>query len=161
VATFTVWKFDDPDGAHAAADVLEQAERDKLITVVDHAVVTWPVGAKKPKVRRHDDTRRGASWGAFWGLLFGAVFFVPLVGALAGAAVGTVGGGLFGESIDKEQIETLRWQIKEGTSALFVLTDDADLEQVAARFAGMPLLLIDTSLTDVERARLLGAFGPE
>ena len=56
-------------------------------------------------------------------------------------------------AISKEQIETLRWQIREGTSALFVITDEADLDRIGERFRGLSWVLIDTNLTDVERAR--------
>ena len=79
MATFTVWKFEDPGGAAQAATMLKNAEADNLVTVVDHAVMSWPVGAEKPEVEhKHDDPKRGAAWGAFWGILTGALFTVPV-----------------------------------------------------------------------------------
>ena len=48
MTTFTVWKYDDPEGAKQAASLIKQAEDDQLVKVVDHAVMTWPVGADKP-----------------------------------------------------------------------------------------------------------------
>ncbi len=45
MTTFTVWKFDSPDGAGQAARALRYAENDGLVEVYDHAVVSWPVGA--------------------------------------------------------------------------------------------------------------------
>ena len=59
--------------------------------------------------------------------------------------------------IGAEQMETLRWQIVEGTSALFLLTEDADLDRLGERWRGTHSVLIDTNLTDVEQARLLGS----
>ena len=44
MTAFTVWKFDDPDGADQAAHILKSAESDGLVKIHDHAVVTWPVG---------------------------------------------------------------------------------------------------------------------
>ena len=160
MATFTVWKFDEPDGASRAEEILQGAESDGLIKVIDRAVVSWPVGAKRPTTKHgEEDVRRGAGLGAFLGLLFGALFFVPLLGAAAGAGIGALTTAFGKVGITKEQMDTLRWQIREGTSALFVVTDQADLDKVGERFHGMHSLLIDTNLTDVERGRLLETFG--
>ena len=41
------------------------------------------------------------------------------------------------------------------------VSDEADLDQVGERFQGLNWILIDTNLTDVERARLLDAFGKQ
>ena len=160
MATFTVWKFDEPEGADRAAGILKTAESDGLITVIDLAVVSWPAGAKRPTTNHvQEDVRRGGAWGAFWGLLFGALFFVPLLGAAAGAGIGALTKSLGKVGITDEQMDTLRWQITERTSALFVVTDEADLNKVGERFHGMHWLLIDTNLTDPERGRLLDTFG--
>lgn len=160
MATFTVWKFDEPDGASRAYRILQTAESDGLIKVIDRAVISWPVGAKRPTTKHaEEDLRRGTGWGAFWGLLFGALFFVPLLGAAAGAGIGAVSKAMADVGITREQMDTLRWQITQGTSALFVITDEADLDRVGERFQGMRWLLIDTDLTDVERGRLLETFG--
>jgi uncharacterized membrane protein len=159
MTTFTVWKFDDPDGAERAVRLLKGAESDGLIRVIDRAEVSWPVGAKRPKTKHvEQDVRGGAGWGAFWGLMFGALFFAPLLGAAAGAGIGGLTKAMEKVGITKEQMDTLRWQITEGTSALFVVTDQADLERVGERFHGMNWVLIDTNLTDVERGVLLETF---
>jgi len=81
-----------------------------------------------------------------------------LLGAAAGAGIGALAKAMEKVGITKEQMDTLRWQIKEGTSALFVVTDEADLDRIGERFHGMRWVLIDTNLTDVERGRLLETF---
>src|SRR6476620_7263795 len=102
MTTFTVWKFDDPDGAGRASDVLMRAARDGLVKVLDHAVVSWPTGASHPETRHsHDDTTRGAGWGALWGLLIGSLFFVPVIGGVAGAALGAISKATQDVGIDK------------------------------------------------------------
>ncbi len=162
MATFTVWKFDEPDGASRAYGILKSAESDGLIKVIDRAVVSWPVGAKRPTTRHvQEDVRRGTGWGAFWGLLFGSLFFVPLLGAAAGAGIGALTKAMAEVGITQDQMDTLRWQITQGTSALFVVTDEADLDRVSERFKGMRWVLIDSNLTDVERGNLLETFGGE
>ena len=91
--------------------------------------------------------------------MFGALFFVPVLGAAAGAGIGALTKSLGKVGITEEQMETLRGQITEGTSALFVVTDGADLDKVGERFHGMHWVLNDTILTDAERGNLLETFG--
>jgi uncharacterized membrane protein len=159
MATFTVWKFDEPSGAGLAERLMLDAESDGLVTIVDHAVVSWPEGAKRPTTRHSevDQLRLETAWGALWGLLFGALFFMPLLGAAAGAGVAAMHKAMERVGITSEQMEILRWQIVEGTSALFLQTEEADLDRLGERWRGTRSVLIDTNLTDVEQARLLGS----
>ena len=53
-------------------------------------------------------------------------------------------------------MDTLRWQITEGTSALFLVTEGTDLVRLGERLRGTSWVLMDSDLTDVEQARLLG-----
>jgi uncharacterized membrane protein len=160
MTTFTVWKFDSPEGAERASSMLENAERDGLVNVLDHAVVSWPVGAPRPDTRHgHDDAKRGAGWGALWGLLVGSLFLVPVVGGVAGAAIGAISKATKDVGIDKEQLERIRTGITEGTSALFAVTEQGNLDRLGERMAGMHSTLIATNLTDAERSVLLETFG--
>jgi uncharacterized membrane protein len=160
MATFTVWKFDDPDGAEKAATTLKYAAEDGLITIIDHAVVKWPVGAKRPETKQaHEDKWRGTGWGAFWGVLFGALFLIPVLGGVVGAAIGAISKATENIGIDKDQLEKIRTEVTEGTSALFAVTDEGNLDRVGERFHGMHSKLIDTNLTEEERKILLETFG--
>ncbi|HEX5198666.1 MAG TPA: DUF1269 domain-containing protein [Actinoplanes sp.] len=163
MTTFTVWKFDSPDGARHASEQLKDAEADGLVKLVDHAVITWPVGAAQPESLHHghDSVRRGAGWGALWGLLAGTLFLVPVIGGVAGAAIGAISKATEGSGIDKKQLETIRTEITEGTSALFLVTDQGNLDRLGERFHGMGehSKLISTNLTDGEREILLQTFG--
>jgi uncharacterized membrane protein len=159
MTTFTVWKFDSPGGAEQAVSILKEAENDGLIKLIDHAVVSWPPGAKKPDTHQaHEDTWRGTGWGAFWGVLFGALFMIPLLGAAAGAAIGAWSKATQGVGIGKDELEKIRGEITEGTSALFVVTDHGDLDRVGERFHGLHSKLVDSNLTDGERQMLLETF---
>jgi uncharacterized membrane protein len=160
MTAFTVWKFDTPEGAGKAAALLAGAENDGAITLLDHAVVSWPVGAKRPETSHgRESAWRGGGWGAFWGLLLGALFFVPVFGAAAGAAIGALAKATGGVGIGKDQLETIRSEVTEGTSALFVVTDEGDLDRVGERFHGTHMKLVDTNLTKEERDLLLETFG--
>ena len=159
MTTFTVWKFDSPEGAEQAKDALKQAERDGLVKIVDHAVVSWPEGASQPETDlTHDDRRRGTAWGGFLGVLIGMLFFVPIFGAIAGAAIGATVKAMDGTGIGKDELERIRAEVTPGTSALFVVTENADLDRLGERLHGMGHL-VTTNLTDVEQQVLVETFG--
>jgi uncharacterized membrane protein len=159
MTTFTVWKFENPEGAEHAERVLKDAQDDGLVKIVDHAVMTWPPGADKPEIHhKHDDSKRGAAWGALWGVLGGALFMIPVVGGVAGLAIGALAKSTQGTGITKEDLAKIRTEVVEGTSALFLVTEDADLDKLGERFR-FNTTLITTNLTDEERATLLETFG--
>ena len=160
MTTFTVWKFDDPHGAGQAAEALKYAERDGLVQVHDHAVVTWPAGASKPTTEHgHEGRWHGAGWGAVWGVLLGALFFVPVVGGVVGAGLGLLTKATEGTGITKAELEKIRTGLTEGTSALFTVTEHGDLDRLGERFHGMHSTLVSTNLTDEEKKMLLESFG--
>jgi len=160
MTTFTVWKFEDPGGAEQAATMLKGAESDGLVKVVDHAVMTWPVGADKPETHHsHDDEKHGAAWGALWGILTGALFTIPVVGGAVGLALGALAKSTEDAGITKEDLARIRTEIVEGTSALFAVTEDGSLDRLGERFRGTDQKLITTNLTDAERETLLETFG--
>ncbi|UGT61913.1 DUF1269 domain-containing protein [Nocardia asteroides] len=158
-ASLTVWKFPSADGADQAIGTLEELQREKLISVHDGAIVTWPEGAKKPKTHQLNSlTGAGALGGAFWGLLFGLLFFVPLLGVAVGAGIGALTGALTDVGIDDGFIARAKEKITPGTSALFVLTSDATLDRVHERFAGQRAELLSTNLSHEQEAKLREVF---
>ena len=160
MTTFTVWKFDEPDGAARAETALKSGAADGLVTIVDHAVVSWPEGADKPTLHHHHDgPKRGAAWGALWGILGGALFAIPVAGLALGAGVGALAKATAGTGITKQDLERIRTEVGPGSSALFLVTEDADLDRLGERFHGRDSTLISTNLTDAERSTLLETFG--
>src|SRR4051794_14217570 len=122
MTTFTVWKFEDPDGAARAEAALKSAAGEGLVKIVDHAVMSWPEGADKPELHhKHDSSKRRAGWGALWGILGGALFLVPVAGAVVGAGIGALAKATAGTGITKGDLERIRTEITEGTSALFMV----------------------------------------
>jgi uncharacterized membrane protein len=155
MATLTVWRFKEADGAERAVSTLADLQTRGLIAVHDAATVSWPMGRKRPRTRQlHDLAGAGALSGSFWGLLFGLLFFVPLFGMAVGAALGAVGGALADVGIDDDFIDSVRMEVQPGTSALFTLTSDAVPEKVRDAFAAHKPQLIHTSLSGEEETRL-------
>jgi uncharacterized membrane protein len=162
MATLTVWKFDSPDGAEKALELLQRLQKQSLITVNDAATVTWPVGRKKPKTQQlRSLAGAGALGGSFWGLLFGLIFFVPLLGLAVGAAMGALAGSMSDVGIDDEFIRGVRDNVTPGTSALFVMTSDAVQDRVQEAFEGQNMELIATNLSSDEESRLREVFAED
>jgi len=160
MTTFTVWKFNDPDGAANAETALKAGAADGLVTIVDHAVVSWPEGADKPTLKHHhDNPKRGAAWGALWGIVGGALFAIPVAGLALGAGIGALAKATAGTGITEKDLERIRTEVGPGTSALFLVTENADLDRLGERFHGRDSTLISTNLTEAERATLLETFG--
>jgi uncharacterized membrane protein len=160
MTSFTVWKFENENGAEHAASLLEDASSDGLVKIVDHAVVSWAPDAAQPTVKHgHDGTRHGAAWGALWGVVAGALFTVPVIGGVVGVAIGALSRATEGTGISKEDLARIRTGVGPGTSALFLVTDEGDLDRLGERFRGVEQTLVHTNLTDAERATLLETFG--
>ncbi|HYT33822.1 MAG TPA: DUF1269 domain-containing protein, partial [Ktedonobacteraceae bacterium] len=93
MATLAVLKFPTAQGAEIMLEELQNLQKQHLITIQDGAILSWPVGAKKPKTTQLTNlTGAGALSGAFWGMLFGLLFFVPFFGLAIGAAMGALAG---------------------------------------------------------------------
>jgi uncharacterized membrane protein len=162
MATLSVWKFETPDGARQALAKLMDLSKQQLITIQDAAYVTWPVGAKKPKTQQAQSMgAAGALGGAFWGMLFGLLFFVPLLGMAVGAAMGGLMGHFTDVGIDDDFIKQVRSKVTEGTSALFLMTENTTIDRVSEAFAGTKMELIQTNLSAEQEAQLRAAFGEE
>ena len=64
-----------------------------------------------------------------------------------------------GLGITDEQLDRIRGEVTEGTSALFLVTEQADLDRLGERMRGVFTRLVDTNLTDAERSMLTEAMG--
>lgn len=162
MATLSVLKFDTPDGAEKFLSTLQSLQKQQLLDIQDAAIVTWPVGKKKPKTQQlHSMTGVGALGGAFWGMLFGLLFFIPFVGLAIGLAMGALAGHFSDYGIDDNFIKSTRDKVTEGTSALFLLTSGAVVDKVAAAVKGQKFEIIQTNLTKEQEDKLREAFGED
>lgn len=164
MATITVFKFDNPDGADKMLDLIKELNKAQLLTLEDAATVSWPEGNKKPKTRQLTSlTGAGAISGAFWGMLFGLIFFIPFFGMAVGAAVGALAGKFSDYGIDDSFIKTVSEKVTEGTSALFLMTDKVVLDKVtdAVKEKGWSFELISSNLSKEQEQQLREDFGIE
>lgn len=163
MATLTVWKFHNADGADKALKKLADLQKQQLIQVLDAAIVSWEPGRKRPKTYQAGDTvGNGLLNGAFWGLLFGLLFFMPFLGMAMGAAVGAISGHFTDYGIDDTFIKEVRSKVTEGTSALFLMTGQVTWDKVEAAFAPEERgELIQSNLSNEQEAKLRADFGTE
>lgn len=160
MATLTAWKFDSPEAAQVTLNKLIEMSKQQLIQIQDAAVVSWPVGKSKPKTHNHGSlTGQGALSGAFWGMLFGLIFFVPFLGMAVGAAMGALSGKFADYGINDDFIKQVREQVTEGTSALFLLTDNAVYDRIVGAFEGQHAQLVSSNLNSDQEAKLAADFG--
>jgi uncharacterized membrane protein len=161
VATLTAWEFETAEGADQMSSLLSQLQKQRLITIQDAAVVTWPAGAKKPKTRQlHNLAGMGALNGAFWGMLFGLLFFVPILGLAVGATIGALTGSMVDVGIDDNFIKQVRTKVTPGTSALFLLTSGEVVDRVVEEIKkqGLRFELIASNLSQEQENALHEAF---
>jgi uncharacterized membrane protein len=162
MTAFTVWKFDSATGAGEALAKLEGLQNQLLIEIADAAIIEWPQGKKKPKTRQVSSLLGdGALSGAFWGMLFGMIFFVPFFGMALGAAMGALSSHFGDFGINNDFIGSVREQVTEGTSALFLLTGNVTLDKVEEELKGQIGTLIKSNLTHEQEAKLREGFGEE
>jgi uncharacterized membrane protein len=135
MATLTAWKFPSATGADTALETLADLARRGLIDVRDAVVVDWPEGSSKPETK--PETRR----------LRPAASSDDEEGSELGLALGA------------EYFRTLNANVTLGTSALFALTTEPSMREVAEAFRGTQAELLATNLTPEQEERLLGAFG--
>jgi uncharacterized membrane protein len=148
MTTLTVWKFPTPFGADTGELRLKALRDQGAIVIHDAAVVVWRPEDKEPKVREFKHKRGShALGGTFWGTLVGSVVLMPVAGAVVGAATGELVGKLRKSGIDEAFVRRLREQLTPGTSALFVLSSDADMDRVKDAFHDQHAELIWTDLS--------------
>jgi uncharacterized membrane protein len=160
MATLVVFKFPTAEGAQTMLTTLTSLQKQQLIQIDDGAILTWPVGAKKPKTKQLSDmTGSLALGGAFWGFLFGLLFFIPFFGLAVGAATSAILAHFANYGIDQSFIDQVRAKITPGTSALFLLESGAVVDRVAEAIKGQQYEIIQTNLSKEQEEKLRADFG--
>jgi uncharacterized membrane protein len=163
MATLSVLKFNDPNGAYRVLIALQGLQERQMITLEDAAVVSWPQGNKKPKTRELASMGgAGALGGAFWGFLFGLIFFVPFLGAAIGARMGALRGSMCDVGIDDDFIRQVREKVTPGTSAASVRLSPS--QAPSPRWSGQTeydFEIISTNLPEEQENQLREAFAQE
>ena len=131
MTALTVWRYDTPFGAEAAAVRLKSLAERKVLTVHDAITIAWMPQAKEPVIGHlKHPTASSAGKGSVLGGLVGMVVLAPLAGAAVGAGVASVAARLRKSGIDQQFVDELGAQLTPGSSALLVLSSDGKLDEV-------------------------------
>ena len=99
-------------------------------------------------------------WVGFWGLLFGLLFFIPSAGWAMGAGLGALFGQMGEKGIDKAFQEQVRDYLKPGTSALFMVIEQATPDKAIEALQQYGGTVIKTSLSEEDTKKLQDALQP-
>jgi uncharacterized membrane protein len=158
MAALSVFQFGTENGAQQASDMIGKLQKQAVIQVQDAAIITWPIGSKKPKTKHLSHLGGvGALDGAFWGTLFGLIFFVPFFGMESGAATGAFAAKFKDYGITAYFINSIRRKVTEGTSAVFLLTSGGVLDKIVLAARSLPKSELITSNLSIEQEAALRA----
>lgn len=125
----TAWRFAGTEGADTAVSKLKQLDSQDQINVVDMAVLRWPEYATEPTTQEHVTDEGGGK-----------------VASLVRRFQHPV--------IEGSMIDSVRTDLRPGTSAIVLLSSDAQLDAVVHAFEGQPMELIRTDLSVPDQDRL-------
>jgi uncharacterized membrane protein len=144
------------DGEETAIEVLAQEAhrltKELKIEPEATAVVARDPNGKYKVITNHHPVVEGASWAMLWGVLFGMLFFVPVLGLAVGGALGALFTAIENAGIDKEFQQQVSELLQPGTSALFLIVDEAMADGAIEVLSGHGGRTLRTSLSkDVEQ----------
>ena len=156
MATLVAIGYPDETTAERARTTVQRLEGDLVIQADQVAAISRDAQGKYHVTTTHGgaSTAGGAVWGGFWGLLFGLLFFIPFAGWAIGAGFGALFGHLGKNAIDQEFQQQVRDYVQPGTSALFMMIEQATPDKAIAALEQYGGTVIKTSLSDEDTAKL-------
>jgi uncharacterized membrane protein len=124
----TAWRFPGTEGADNAVARLKELASKDLINLVDIAVLRWPEYAAQPTTHEHVHEQGGK--------------MASMVRRLQHPV------------IDASMMESVKGDMRPGTSAVVLLSSGAEIDAVVHAFEGQPMELIRSDLSVPEQDRL-------
>ncbi len=163
MATLVAIDYPDQGTDEQARQTVQQLESELIIQADQVAAISRDLEGKYHVHTTHGGASAGggAIWGGFWGMLFGLLFFIPFAGLAIGAGMGALFGHLSEKGIDKAFQQQVREYLKPGTSALFMVIEQATPDKAIAALQQYGGTVIRTSLSDEDTRRLQDALAPQ
>jgi uncharacterized membrane protein len=162
MATLVAIGYPDRDTAEQARGTVMQLEQELIIQADQVASIDRDLDGKYHVHTSHGGASAGggAAWGGFWGFLFGLLFFIPFFGLALGAGMGALFGHFGEKGIDKAFQQQVRDHLQPGTSALFMIIEQATPDKAVAALQQYGGTVIKTSLSDEDTKKLQDALQP-
>lgn len=162
MATLVAIGYPDQRTAEEARTTVQGLEAELIIQADQVAAISRDMEGKYHVHTTHGGATTGGGmvWGGFWGLLFGILFLVPFAGWAVGAGLGALFGHLGEKGIDQEFQQQVRDYLKPGTSALFMVIEQATPDKAIAALQQYGGTVIKTSLSEEDTKRLQEALQP-
>ena len=162
MATLVAIGYADEATAERARDTVNQLESELIIQADQVASINRDLDGKYHVHTSHGGASAGggAWWGGFWGFLFGLLFFIPFFGLALGAGMGALFGHFGEKGIDKAFQEQVRDHLQPGTSALFMVIEQATPDKAIAALSQYGGTVIKTSLSEEDTKKLQDALQP-
>ena len=162
MATLVAIGYPDQGTAEQARETVQRLEAELIIQADQVAAISRDAEGKYHVHTTHGGASAGggAAWGGFWGLLFGLLFFIPVIGLALGAGLGALFGHMGEKGIDKAFQQQVRDYVKPGTSALFMVIEQATPDKAIAALEQYGGTVIKTSLSDEDTKKLQDALQP-
>src|SRR5437764_11003983 len=154
--------YPDQVTAEQARKTVQGLEADLIIQAEQVASISRDLEGKYHVHTNHGGASAGggAWWGGFWGFLFGLLFFIPFAGLALGAGMGALFGHFGEKGIDKAFQQQVRDYLQPGTSALFLIVEQATPDKAIAALQQYGGTVIRTSLSDEDTQKLQEALQP-
>jgi uncharacterized membrane protein len=157
MSSLVVVSFESPDEAAAVLESLKAQTKYGNISFKDTAIVSKDAEGKvhvKNEVSQGTMTATGV--GALLGLLLGGFLF-PFAGILLGAGGGALVGRFMNLGVDGDFVKEVSESLQPGTSALFVLVQDANPDVVRAILQEHHGKVLQTTLSPEAEENLIKA----
>jgi uncharacterized membrane protein len=127
----TVWIYESALGATAAEVRLKTLRSRRAVEVHDAITVSWMPGSHRPLIGhlRHEKSTPYPRTSVL-AVLVGLIFVPPAAGVAPEAHLADLAKRLVGTGIDQTFLEDMKAQLHPESSALLVLSGDADLDVV-------------------------------
>jgi uncharacterized membrane protein len=149
--------YDDMERANRVRDEIIRLGWDETYLILkDVAVVVRHLDGSFTLDRERFPSAANVLGSSVVGFIAGLVLGVPIVGAAIGAMIGGAGTALSVTSagISHDFVTEVQGSMKPGTSALFVLDAEGDMEVILHAIRGLGGTVLKTNV-DIERARLI------
>lgn len=160
-SSLIVLAFESDAEAEKVHEALVKGKKEGVLQIDDAAIVAKDEQGKvhvKNQISRGTWTATGV--GGLLGLLIGSIFF-PLGGLVMGLAGGALVGRLMNLGVDGKFVKQVEEELKPGTSALFILTANANPTAELAILRQFEGKVIQTNLSTEAEESLRRSLGDD